>query len=534
MIWPISVFFFFKKYSPPSSQPRLSSSSGTELQDGGSPTMTVLRGTAHWLSYLMSVADAERRHNRHKRITQKSQGYAGFTAKSQLEEFRAHSVRTARHVLAVIYAVSDAGNLPASSGEAPASKGPVAARPRKRGQSACEAFVDEKKRELESTGISSRMLFFDKEVKKRLRDEWAAKPADERLGYKLEAAPKSHALPQHAAPKRRALEPPPEQAAVVDGASESVVLWAGASGEHRLERLAATRVAALAHTPILGIGPLWSVGEDPDMLSVKRAESQPLHPAILQETVTKRKFKKIENEKNFDAKMTDPSVDDRSVPKKVRYPRLCCQWCSSFPDNRDLLAMRKRLLKIMAGFVNFFCTKYNCKPPMLARKQLMLCVEVVFPAHRHMLLVMQLSLANKASGPHAAWQGFVNFELPDDFSRMQPSGAEFSLVDVVVEPRPRTHIACRNQCARDFLESPAEGPLNVLSMDQVADIALAPIAQASRAERKTLSIVITLVSHRPVHDAWDHRQCIGADTTWGADRFVVRESAPGGDRGCSC
>ena len=66
----------------------------------------VLRGLAHLLAYLMSVADCERRHNRHKQMICKAiQNFAPFCSRSFLEEVRSISARSVARVIEVLKAL---------------------------------------------------------------------------------------------------------------------------------------------------------------------------------------------------------------------------------------------------------------------------------------------------------------------------------------------------------------------------------------------------------------------------------------------
>ena len=64
-----------------------------------SSAQAVIRGLAHSISHIMSVAGRERKHNQHKKtITPTVSTYAGFAAVGFLEDFRTVSVR---HALAM-------------------------------------------------------------------------------------------------------------------------------------------------------------------------------------------------------------------------------------------------------------------------------------------------------------------------------------------------------------------------------------------------------------------------------------------------
>ena len=169
-------------------------------------------------------------------------------------------------------------------------------------------------------------------------------------------------------------------------------------------------------------------------------------------------------------------------------------------------------------------TRLNCKPVHLPEHQFLFSIEVAFgDARRHLVLVIQLTLANARSGPQAAFQGFVN----SDVSAIS-SEPERRLTDIVWFPCAKPYVDCSCPCVGEFLEPVGSGALDTLAIQQVATRVMSPIAKETEAQRKHLSLCTSLWAHRSEPGTWNGRRCIRIDESWGpvVIRFGGKGKAP--------
>ena len=127
-----------------------------------------------------------------------------------------------------------------------------------------------------------------------------------------------------------------------------------------------------------------------------------------------------------------------------------------------------------------FCGVYDCKPPILSQKNLLITIERSKGSSRDLLRILKLSLANAQFGHHPSFQGFVIMKKSKSGLR-EDTGDRLGLPleGATVEPTHLPHVVSQCRCVHDFLASSGVGALETFSIGEVADIIFEPIFRLS-------------------------------------------------------
>ena len=139
-----------------------------------------LKSLSMLLSYLMSVADIERRHKTNKGLlATKSESFASFVAVCNIAEWRAMARRSVTRIDMVREALQGLPMLPSLEDKAP--------KPEKRlkRKSAFENYVEEIKNEHKLEKRNVQELCFTKAGRRILREGWRDLPQSERFEFGL-------------------------------------------------------------------------------------------------------------------------------------------------------------------------------------------------------------------------------------------------------------------------------------------------------------------------------------------------------------
>ena len=183
-----------------------------------------------------------------------------------------------------------------------------------------------------------------------------------------------------------------------------------------------------AVVPIDGIsGPLHlslvSSASDDTKLSItgvdlKLAAAQPLNPIRYAAFCRDKGIVKGKAEQSFHTMASTVAAEPLVpvVPEKVKYSERCCELCRDDPANGKALRLKNAFKLTMTSFVKDMCSRHKCLPVQVALLEPMFWMEVVTGTRRTTVMLGQLSLANAQAGPHEAFQGFIDFEIPSAFA----------------------------------------------------------------------------------------------------------------------
>lgn len=480
------------------------------------------------VSYLLSVADVERRHNRHKNLITKkgSNAFAGFTAKSLCEEVRCLAVRSANRVASVCKAVGMDTRLIEDSSAA--AKAP----PRQKRKSGFDVFVEEAKQLAILDGMSAKDLCFTVAGRRQLSHAWYSLSRMDRYGYQIDAdgTHKPAAIADAACVPPAIAEEPSAALAICCEPGQNVSLactCANASGMESLPLVPMDGLVGLMSLPDLAGLPHSNSGTIACGADLSRASTDPIHPARYESFCNVGSVTKAQAVQSFTQMSTTVAAEPLHgrVPKKVKYTKLCSELCANDGSNKLPLRLKSAITDTISDLAEFLAARKGCKPLEIPLCEAMLWLEAVTSTVRRTTDVCQLTFANARSGPHDAFQGFVRFQLPADLAfDADPSDTSCRLAGKVVRPLHDEFVEVQG-IQGSLVDPMGIGCLSIADASKVAANALAPIMDLSDTDRLDTAVCLRLVTHVRVAREWNARKVVGFDVDWGPKVLPFRALA---------
>ena len=146
------------------------------------------------------------------------------------------------------------------------------------------------------------------------------------------------------------------------------------------------------------------------------------------------------------------------------------------------------------------CRRLACDPVALPAREFMIVWEIDNGFHmRSIEFVGQLSLCNLKSGPNDAHESFVQFQAMGDHAcrYRHDDGALFQLLGRVVRPLHHDHIASKVPRSKGHVDPQGVGSIRAYATSEIMLLVLCRFLQQTPAQRKSLSVRLTLVDHCP-------------------------------------
>ena len=145
-------------------------------------------------------------------------------------------------------------------------------------------------------------------------------------------------------------------------------------------------------------------------------------------------------------------------------------------------------------------------------------IDDVFHA-RSIEFVGQLSLCDSKSGPNAAHESFVQFQTMGDHAcrYRHDNGELFPFLGRVVRPLYDDHIASKMQRSKGHVDPQGVGSIRAYTTSEIMMLVFRRFLQQTPAQRKSLSVRLTLVDHCPHydHERRHDRAFLGSTIFWG-------------------
>ena len=520
-----------------------------------------LRGLTHAMDMTLSVADIERRHRRTKTlITTEAVHFGHYAAKSYLEEVRMVSVRAEMHAHALVEALG-APAVPVQPLEA-LSNGTDKKQKKK---SAYDIFVQTKLKEATVRGDHKKSMLFSKAGRQKLRQQWCDLPEDDRTSFEEQAFAEHHVSPFGAPSssghvRRKVAQP----AAIMDTPKEqehALAVWvkpsevgslpiaqppaklnlsaccARCKGPERSIQVHASMPPASDASGVWHYAPSSKLAEvvTANSESVMRAAEEPFHVQHYADFKKQHHITKATAEEYFKGEMSKlAAAEHTQIPRNMTYKFECVGFCRTKTDPK-LLEFRDRVQAEINLFVNNARTKHHCKLQALPLFEYLFALELIVDFHRELKYICQLAIAYAKSGPRAAYQGFILFDIPE----CTKSGADgddlaAGLASHIILPSHHAHIPSLRSCTQGPMEgqnaarlpSGGWGALRTVDNSELIHGFLESLAAHSTEVQERAVAVITLLDHDIAarHDRSDARRIVGCSAEY--DRIVIPFLAP--------
>ena len=254
---------------------------------------------------------------------------------------------------------------------------------------------------------------------------------------------------------------------------------------------------------------------------VESAEREPVDLDLYKDYVQRTGAQRDIAAAEFTARAIHTAGTDNKIPKSS-YPKLCyANMCRRSTDNKGLLELASSFRDCMSNFVAEQCKLKPCKPHMMIWEEFMFSFEVSRPPTRSVVCVGQMTLANKLAGVIQASQSYQSFHWCDaSVSRDAPVDCAFRFANLEIEPSHVPHVEVHRLVGKGVEAKPwhlesTVGALDVLTLDELTVRLTREVQALTLRQRKSTSIIVTLMAHERVAGFWSRRVVRGVDGRWG-------------------
>ena len=110
--------------------------------------------------------------------------------------------------------------------------------------------------------------------------------------------------------------------------------------------------------------------------------------------------------------------------------------------------------------------------------------------------------------------------MPGEFKHAKASDP-LRVVRARVGPAFLEYVDCEYKTSTSMYDSGGVGALDVLTMDEVADIVMEEIAHCTEEQRMQSSIIVTMLSHERVPGTWSQRTITNVSSHWGRGAITL-------------